>query len=127
MTQHPIRHSPRLRGYDYSQNGACFVTICTHNRECLFGEAADGEMVVNPLGNIAEEEWHRLATLRPIVEFDAFVVMPNHVHGIIVILGIDKERTRQALSLQPGSLSTIVGGYKSAVTRRIQIRRNTPH
>jgi REP element-mobilizing transposase RayT len=80
------RRSIRLQGYDYTQEGAYFVTVCTYLRECLFGEINEhGVMVANRFGQIVEEEWLQTVTLRPYVELDAFVVMPNHVHGIIVI------------------------------------------
>jgi len=79
------RQSVRLKGYDYSQSGAYFVTICTRNRECLFGEIADGEMYLNQCGSIVRDEWLRTAELRENVEVDTCVVMPNHIHGIIVI------------------------------------------
>lgn len=87
------RRSIRLHGYDYAQAGAYFVTICTQNRECLFGDIEDGEMRLNDYGRVVEEEWLRTATIRREVELDAFIVMPNHVHGIIVI---NAERRSQA-------------------------------
>jgi REP element-mobilizing transposase RayT len=79
------RRSIRLRGYDYTQAGAYFVTICTQDRACLFGEIIDGQMRLNAPGQIVHDEWLRTGALRPNVELDAFVVMPNHFHGIIVL------------------------------------------
>ncbi len=79
------RHSIRLQGYDYSQTGAYFITICVENRECLFGEIVDAEMHLNMLGEIIVKWWHELPCYYPPVQLDEFVVMPNHVHGIIVI------------------------------------------
>jgi putative transposase len=79
------RRSIRLRGYDYSQAGAYFLTICTFQRTCLFGENSDGTVKLSDIGKIAEEEWIKTAEVRKYVELDAFVVMPNHVHGILVI------------------------------------------
>ncbi len=79
------RRSIRLRNYDYTQCGAYFVTICTEERRCIFGQVVGGEMVVNEWGQIVAEEWEQTAIIRPNVELDAFVVMPNHVHAIIVI------------------------------------------
>ena len=92
MTYDPHKHhrrSIRLPGYDYTQPGAYFVTIVTHDRECLFGEVVDGQMRLNPFGEIVREEWFRTAVVRPYVMLapDEFVVMPNHVHGIIWITG----------------------------------------
>ena len=79
------RRSLRLREYDYSQSGAYFITVCTRNRECMLGYVSDGEMVLNDAGRIVAEEWMRSAGIRNEIELDAFVVMPNHVHGIIII------------------------------------------
>jgi putative transposase len=79
------RRSIRLAGYDYARGGAYFVTICTYQRKCHFGEVVDGEMRLNDLGRIVEEEWLRTPTVRPNVLLDAYVIMPNHLHGIIVI------------------------------------------
>ncbi|HOK89274.1 MAG TPA: transposase, partial [Candidatus Hydrogenedentes bacterium] len=78
------RRSIRLQGYDYTQPGAYFITICTANRKCLFGEVVDCQMRLNETGRIVRDEWLQTAALRPGVVLDAFVVMPNHVHGIIV-------------------------------------------
>ncbi len=79
------RRSIRLQGYDYTQSGAYFVTIVAEGRECLFGEIVDGEMHLNRAGRIVQREWERLPRRFPHVQLDAFVVMPNHIHGIIVI------------------------------------------
>jgi REP element-mobilizing transposase RayT len=81
--QRPNRRSLRLKGYDYAQAGAYFVTICTQGRVCLFGEVVDGEMRLNAAGAVVDAEWHDLPRRFPGVQTDAFVVMPNHVHGII--------------------------------------------
>lgn len=78
------RRSIRLKGYDYSQAGAYFVTIVAWQREMLFGEIVDGESVLNELGEIVREEWERTAVVRPNVELGEYVVMPNHFHGILV-------------------------------------------
>jgi putative transposase len=79
------RQSIRIRGYDYSKAGAYFVTICTKNRECLFGAIRDEEMHVNELGVIIQQCWEDLPDHYVHMELDAFVIMPNHVHGIIVL------------------------------------------
>jgi len=79
------RRSLRLQGYDYSQVGAHFVTICTQDRSCLFGEAVDGEMRLNDAGLMVATEWERLPERYPKVVLGAFVVMPNHIHGIVII------------------------------------------
>jgi len=78
------RRSIRLRGYDYSRGGAYFVTLCTRNREWVFGAIINGRMVLNECGRAVVEEWEKTERMRTRVFLDAFVVMPNHFHGIIV-------------------------------------------
>jgi REP element-mobilizing transposase RayT len=78
--------STRLPGWDYAGAGWYFVTICTWNRECLFGEIVDGEMRLSSIGEIVAEEWQKTPDIRPNVVLDEWVIMPNHLHGIIVIL-----------------------------------------
>jgi hypothetical protein len=77
--------SIRLKGYDYSRAGAYFVTICAQNRECLFGEILDGEMALNDAGRMIETIWHELPEHYPGIGIDAFQVMPNHMHGIVIV------------------------------------------
>jgi REP element-mobilizing transposase RayT len=79
------RRSIRLRGYDYSSPGAYFITICSHNKQFLFGNVADGQMHRNDYGEIVQEEWFRSARIRKEIQLDAWMVMPNHVHGIVMI------------------------------------------
>jgi putative transposase len=79
------RHSIRLKGYDYTRAGAYFVTICAQGREDLFGNIVDREMVLNPYGHIVQAAWLDLPRHYPHIQLDAFCLMPNHVHGIIVI------------------------------------------
>jgi putative transposase len=86
----PTRHhrrSIRLPTYDYTQPGTYFVTICTQNRECVLGEVIQGQMVLNARGQMVESVWRQLPQHYPRVEVDAFVVMPNHVHGIVILVG----------------------------------------
>jgi len=128
------RRSVRLRGYDYAQPGAYFVTICTHERECLLGEIVDGEMVLNEYGHIVRACWEVIADHFPHVTLDTFVIMPNHVHGIIMIDSPVGARHASPLpsDVTPprgpkgGSVGAIVGSFKSAVTRRINEMRGTP-
>ena len=90
MVYDPMRHhrrSIRLANYDYRQEGAYYITICTHERECLFGEIGDGEMRLNEYGEIILACWEAIPDHFPQADVDAFVVMPNHVHGILVIAG----------------------------------------
>lgn len=79
------RHSIRLKGYDYSQSGAYFVTLVTWQRECLFGEVVNGEMRLNRMGKIVEQAWFDLPRHYRHLELGAFVVMPNHAHGILIL------------------------------------------
>lgn len=81
------RRSLRLQGYDYAQAGAYFVTICTQERACMFGEIVDGQMRLNPAGEMVHRVWTEIPAHAPDVDIDAFVVMPNHIHGIIVLTG----------------------------------------
>ncbi|GAB4520907.1 MAG: transposase [Anaerolineae bacterium] len=85
MAQSRNRRSIRLQGYDYTQNGAYFVTICTHQRAHLFGQVVEGVMVLSDVGQVVQTCWDDIPGHFPMVELDAFVVMPNHLHGIIVI------------------------------------------
>lgn len=79
------RQSVRLKNYDYSQNGAYFLTICIQGRECLLGEIMNGEIDLNHFGRIILEEWENSSNVRPEIELDAFIIKPNHIHGIVVI------------------------------------------
>lgn len=105
------RRSIRLRGYDYSQAGAYFVTMVTHRREYLFGDVVDGEMRLNRFGQIAQRAWFDLPKHYPHVELGAFCIMPNHVHAVIVLID-DTVETRHPLS-------EIVRAFKSFSARRI--------
>jgi putative transposase len=79
------RKSIRLRGYDYSQNGLYFITICTKDRQHIFGSIANGMMQLNPQGQIAHTEWQQTAQIRPEICLHEHIIMPNHMHGIIEI------------------------------------------
>jgi len=79
------RCSIRLRGYDYSRAGAYVITLVAHQRAHLFGKAVNDAMMLNAWGQIAQAEWLSSATIRREIELDAFVIMPNHIHGIVVI------------------------------------------
>jgi len=88
MTFDPDKHhrrSIRLEDYDYSWAGAYFVTICVQNRACLFGEICNDEVIPNRAGRLVQSEWDALPRRFPLLELDAFVLMPNHLHGVIVI------------------------------------------
>ena len=81
------RKSIRLQNYDYSQTGAYFITVCTQDRECILGEIVDCKMQLNDAGRIIQSAWDEIPVYFLDVELDEFVIMPNHVHGIINILG----------------------------------------
>ncbi len=132
------RRSIRLKGYDYTQPGAYFVTLCTQGRAHLFGEVVDGEMRLNEAGLVAEQCWRAIPDHFPHTVLDAYVVMPNHLHGIVwIVVG-----ARHAVPLPtpavplptaeqfgrpvPASLPTIIRSFKSAVTNRINALRQTP-
>src|SRR5690606_14547277 len=83
------RRSIRLQGYDYSQEGLYFITICCQDRACLFGEIVDGEMICNDAGNIANQCWLDIPNHFPNMVLHEYVVMPNHIHGIVEIIGTD--------------------------------------
>ena len=105
MAERFHRRSIRLRGYDYTQAGAYYVTVCTHERGYLFGHIADGVMVPNALGGIVQRCWDAVPEHMPMVVCDAFVVMPNHVHGIIVIT--DMVGAGNFRPVQPSSDGTV--------------------
>jgi putative transposase len=86
----PQRRSLRLKGYDYSQTGVYFVTLCAQEKKCLFGEIVNDEMRVNELGTIVAAEWEKSAEIRSEIELGPYVVMPNHFHGIILIVDPDR-------------------------------------
>lgn len=140
--------SARLQNWDYSWAGAYFITICTQNREHYFGEIKNKKMILSPIGVIADILWYEIPHYAKNVESEAFVVMPNHIHGILIINSyMDNDNTHivetgHALSLsqtpnetsiQPitigqqrfqnigkNSISSIIGSYKSAVTKHAQ-------
>ena len=140
------RASTRLQRFDYSLTGAYFITIVTCQREMLFGEIVDGEMRLNRRGEIVQEEWFRSAEIRKEIQlfFDEFVVMPNHIHGIVWIVDgnividtkVESDHNvgatgRSPLRLdnhprgpKPRSLSSFVAGFKSSVTKRIRDELN---
>jgi putative transposase len=97
------RRSLRLNGYDYAQASAYFVTICTQNRVCLLGDLVDGEMRLNDAGSEVQVVWNELPRRFAHLELDAFMVMPNHVHGIIMIHGRGESCIRPDDCQQPDS------------------------
>lgn len=140
------RRSIRLPDYNYSQASEYFITLVTHQREHIFGEVRGGSMILNPLGQIAAAEWLKTTQLRPYVELhpDEYIIMPNHIHGIIHIIDhVDLVRAQRrcaptdnrcaptddqhppAPNVTPHSLAAIVRAYKSAVTYAINTLNDT--
>lgn len=124
MNPHYRRSSIRLPWWDYSQAGWYFVTVCTKDRRCVLGEIVEGEVVLSPAGLVVEEEWQRTATIREHVSLDEFVIMPNHLHGILVFTGGAEKTSHRDVStkanLKPDSLGSIIGQFKSVCTKRIR-------
>jgi len=122
----------RLKGYDYSNDGLYFITICTKNRECFFGKIENNDMIPNDIGNMANQFWMEIPEHFKNIVLHRYIVMPNHIHGIIEISGNSVVGTRHVVSLQQnspattgtvfgkpvaGSVSVIIQQYKSSVKR----------
>ena len=125
-----FRHSIRLSGYDYAQPGAYFITLCTYQRECLFGEITDGKMRLNKLGKVVMECWQWLSKQYPHLTMDEWVVMPNHLHGIIVIVDAacrGGSRTAPTNLARHKPLGRLIGAFKTVSTKRINAIRDTPN
>lgn len=112
----PARKSPRLKDYDYTQDGAYFVTICTQNRMHLFGSVVDQEMRLNAAGMMVAGCWQWMSEKFADVELDGFVVMPNHVHGIIGLNGAIGIGDRATTLGRPYGVSDVVGWFKTIST-----------
>lgn len=113
------RHSIRLKNYDYSKSGLYYVTICTENRECLFGDIVDGKMVLNNIGNMIEKWWNKIPKRFNMAKLDVFQIMPNHIHMIIHIVGagfIPAHGERATTRVAPTTLGDIIGAFKSLTT-----------
>ncbi len=133
--------STRLKEWDYSTPWWYYVTIDTKNRIHYFGKIENGKMILNSIGKIAEEEWINNKTVRENIDLDCFIIMPNHIHGIIIInesvettgsvvsneKNYQNKRKNEAVNaivsttLQPGSLGSVMGQFKSVCTKRIHM------
>ncbi len=126
----------RYKNYDYSEDGFYFITICTKNRVELFGDIVGDEMVLSEDGKIAEKFWLKISDHFPFVKLDEFVIMPNHIHGIINIVPagennnennnvgtghcpVPTQKYSKFGHVMPKSISTIIGSFKSIVTKTI--------
>ncbi len=118
------RRSIRLKGFDYASNASYFVTICTQNRSCLFGEISAGVMEINIVGQMITDEWLALPSRFSAVKLDLFVIMPNHFHGI---LSIDSSLEMRGVSMMPTPTSStpklgdVIRSFKSITTNRYTI------
>ena len=136
------RRSIRLKGYDYTQAGAYFVTIVLQDRLCLFGEIVNTEIQLSEAGEMARRVWEALPDRFPMITMDAFIIMPNHLHGIVIInpsvgaplvgaqsVGSQPALGAQSVGSQP-ALGDIIGAYKSLTTveytRGVKIMKWTP-
>ena len=141
------RRSIRLPGYDYSQSGAYFITICAYQRQCLFGNVVDGQMYLNQYGAIVAETYQWLCQRYPYLHTDEWIVMPNHFHAIMVItdqprMDADQPRrggSRTALTSRTAPtinqhgkitkrkpLGRLIGAFKTVSTKKINILRDAP-
>ena len=118
ITMKRTRKNTRIVGFDYSSAGQYFVTICTTDRNCIFGKIIDGVMVLNELGTVADQYWRSIEDHTPHVGCDRHVVMPNHVHGLLELLTAEHGANPK--------LGTVVGSFKSAVAKQINLLRGTP-
>jgi REP element-mobilizing transposase RayT len=119
------RRSIRLKGYDYATPGAYFVTICTYRRELLLGHVEDGVVRLNGSGCLVQAAWEDLPNHYSNILLDAFVVMPNHIHGVLVLKdeGASSDRRRVGAGFKPAStrraLPEMVRGFKTHSARRV--------
>lgn len=126
-TKLPNRQSIRMKGWDYTSAGCYFVTINTHKSQPLFGVIVNGRMVLNEAGRIAEKCWGEIPLHFPTVSLDEFVIMPNHLHGVLHLRGKGHGMPSPSFGKpQAGSLGTVVGAFKAAVSRIIGRGRQLP-
>lgn len=113
----PNRKPNRLKTFDYSQTGYYFVTICTQDRVCCFGDIINGEMILNKVGMVVEQQWLWLKQNFPYVKLDVFQIMPNHFHGILIIEPVGNGLDRSLQKQLP--LSNIIGAFKTTSSKLI--------
>lgn len=113
------RQSIRLKGYDYSRNGAYFITVCVQNRICLFGDIDQGEMILNGAGKMVQNIWDEIPKYYDGIEIDTFQIMPNHIHGIIVIVGAGPRACpNNGVSQRGLSLPDAMHRFKTLTTKK---------
>jgi putative transposase len=111
----PAWRSMRLRGFDYSRPGGYFVTICTYCKRCLLGSVHQGAIRLTAAGHLVQEVWHELPNRFPTVHLDAFVVMPNHIHGILVLVQ-ERAASRASQAIPRVTLGGVIDAFKSIST-----------
>jgi putative transposase len=125
----------RLSTWDYSANGYYYLTICTKNKKYLFGDMIDAKMQLSPIGEIALQEWKNSFVIRKELLCEEFIIMPNHIHAIVIIqkavetqgiASISNQETQKQLMRKPKSISSFVGAFKSAVSKRINEIHQSP-
>ncbi len=132
MGYSPDRHhrkSIRLKEYDYKKEGKYYITICTINRECLLGDISDGKMILNEYGNIVLKSWKWLSEQYSYITLDETVIMPNHLHGIIIITNLCRGGSRTAPTgedIKYKPLGRLIGAFKTVSTKNINQIRNMP-
>jgi putative transposase len=127
----PSRRSIRLPNYDYSQNGCYFVTICVKDRECLLGDVEAGVMRVNQAGSIAGDRLQWLADRYPFVDLDEWIVMPNHIHAIVLIEHLQQSVALERAVREPPlpktkPLGRLIGAFKTVSCKAINQIRGMP-
>jgi putative transposase len=121
------RRSIRLRGWDYASPGAYSVTLCTQDRVALFGEVRDGHMHLSDLGAIVADAWQWLSAHYAHIALDAWCVMPNHLHGILIIRtgGPHDGQTPQG-GTPAKPIGQVIGAFKTVSTKHINLARRSP-
>ncbi|MGL5785330.1 MAG: transposase [Bacteroidales bacterium] len=112
----PIRKSIRWKEHAYDDNHLYFITICSSNKQKIFSEVINEQIVLSPIGEVIQKEWNRSFDLRDELTCPLFCIMPNHIHAIISIEGNKAKPADQILLIRPKSISSFVIGFKSAVT-----------
>ena len=114
----PNRQTIRLPGYDYSENGYYFVTVCSHGMEQIFGEIINGKMVLNDVGEMIKMVWFSLPK-HHVVKLDEFQIMPNHIHFVLILLGSGAKNNESGGSRPAPTIGTIIGLFKSTCSKQI--------
>ncbi len=134
------RKSIRLINRDYSRPGGYFITVCSHNKKYLFGNIINQQMELNNFGEIVQQEWLHSSKIRDEIDLDIFQIMPNHFHAIVLITDQNTDKNKNVdrniivgangcspmRRMRPKSLSSLMAGFQSSVTSKINKMRKTP-